>query len=94
MGSRLVNVRLDEGRVRKARRLRAHGVVLSELVREAIDERFEQLNRAPAARDVNAILGRIFAQYPDQPDLPPSAYDPADRREARRAVLRKLRRRR
>ena len=37
MTSRLVNVRLDEERLRKAQTLRESGVALSDLVREAID---------------------------------------------------------
>jgi hypothetical protein len=94
MGSRLINVRLDEGHVRKVRKLRESGTELSDLVREAIDERFEQLNRRRTARDVQAILGQIFEQHPDPPQVRPLTYDVADRREARRAILRKLRRRR
>jgi hypothetical protein len=94
MGSRLINVRLDEGHVRKVRKLRESGMVLSDLVREAIDERFEQLNRRRRARDVPAILGQIFEEYPDPPHLPPVTYEVADRRAARRAILRKLRHRR
>lgn len=36
MGSRLLNVRLDEERVRKAQTLRERGVALSDVVREAL----------------------------------------------------------
>ena len=43
MPSHLVNVRLDDNYVRKARRLRQSGVVLSEVVRAAIDQRFNDL---------------------------------------------------
>ena len=43
MSSRLVNVRLDAERLRKARKLRERGVRLSDVVREAIDKRFLQL---------------------------------------------------
>jgi hypothetical protein len=94
VSSRLVNVRLDEERLRKARRLRETGVVLSDLVREAIDGRFEQLNGQRKPRDVRAIVTRIFEQYPDPPSLPPPTYNVHDRKEARHAILRKLRRRR
>lgn len=41
MKKRLVNVRLDEEHLRKARMLRQSGVILSDLVREAIDTRFD-----------------------------------------------------
>ena len=44
MPSTLVNVRLDEGRLRKVRRLRAHGIAMSDVVREAMASRFEGVN--------------------------------------------------
>ena len=90
MSSRLINVRLDAERLRKARRLRERGVRLSDVVREAIDERFLQL-RAEAEPDVKTLMQRIFEQYPDPPGLPPRGYGVHDRREARQAILRKLR---
>lgn len=43
MSSRLVNVRLEAHRLRKAQALRDRGVRLSDVVREAIDERFASL---------------------------------------------------
>ena len=92
MGSRLVNVRLDEARVRKARALRERGVVLSEVVREAIDERFAALRRSAAAPDVRAIVRGIFERHPDPPGLAPRDYDVHDRRAARAAIRRRLRR--
>jgi hypothetical protein len=60
MGSRLVNVRLDEDRLRKARILREQGLALSDVIREAIDERFNHLNRSRKVRDVSTIIQRIF----------------------------------
>lgn len=92
MPSRLVNVRLDEERLRKARTLRESGVALSDLVREAIDERFDELAGSRTTRDIKAIMERIFEQYPDPPGLPPRRYDVHDRHEARRAIIGKLRR--
>jgi len=91
MSSRLVNVRLDADRLRKARTLRARGVALSDVVREAIDERFAALRRSESPPDVRTIVRRMFEQYPDPPDLPPRDYDIHDRRTARVAILRKLR---
>jgi hypothetical protein len=91
MGSRLVNVRLDEERVRKAQTLREHGVALSDVVRAAIDERFAALRRSGSRTDVRTIVGGIFEQYPDPPGLAPRDYDVHDRRAARAAILRKLR---
>src|SRR5215475_13838658 len=91
MSSRLINVRLDGDRLRKAQTLRARGMALSEVVREAIDERFAALRRSKSPRDVRTIVRRIFEQYPDPPGLPPRDYDVYNRRAARVAILRKLR---
>ena len=91
MSSGLINVRLDSERLRKARVLRERGVRLSDVVREAIDERFLQLRSEPAA-DVKTVIRRIFERHPDPPGLPPRGYDVHDRRAARQAILRKLRR--
>jgi hypothetical protein len=91
MNSRLVNVRLDADRLRKVQTLRARGMALSDLVREAIDERFAELRRTESPSDIRTIVRRIFEQYPDPPDLPPRDYDVHDRHAARRAILRRLR---
>jgi hypothetical protein len=93
MGSRLVNVRLDEERVRKVRTLREQGLVLSDVVREAIDERFEKLSRSRRVGDVRNVVQQIFKQYPDPTGLSPRTYDVRDRKAARDAILRRLRRR-
>jgi hypothetical protein len=90
MNSRLINVRLDSERLRKARTLREHGVKLSDVVREALDERFLRL-QSEAKPDVKTLIGRIFEQYPDPAALAPRDYDVHDRRAARQAILRKLR---
>jgi hypothetical protein len=91
MSSRLVNVRLDEERVRKVQALRERGVALSDVVREAIDERFAALRQSESPPDVGAIVRGIFDRYPDPVDLAPRDYDVHDRRAARAAILRKLR---
>lgn len=64
MSARLVNVRLDEERLRKAQKLREAGVKLSDLVREAIDSRFEEIEKAAQPLDSAAITERIFERYP------------------------------
>jgi hypothetical protein len=92
MTSRLVNVRLDEERGRKARILRSRGIAISQLVRDAIDRRYEEVVRPRKGLDVDAIMRRLFEQHPDPPDLPPRGYEVRDRPAARRAVLRRLRR--
>ena len=90
MNSHLINVRLDAERLRKARALRERGVRLSDVVREAIDERFVRL-RSEQPPDVKTLIRRIFEQYPDPAGLPPRDYDVHDRGAACDAILRKLR---
>jgi len=92
MDSRLLNVRLDADRVRKAKMLRERGVTLSEVVRDAIDQRFAALAQSVPEPDVRTAVEQIFARYPDPPDLPPREYDILDRRAARKAIVRRLRR--
>ncbi len=61
------------------------------MIREAIDERLDHLNRSRKVRDVRKIIQRIFEQYPDPPGLPPRGYDVHDRKAARKAIIEKLR---
>jgi hypothetical protein len=91
MSTRLVNVRLDEARVRKARFLRERGVPLSDVLREALDERFEAVRRSGGSKDVRALVAGLFEDHPDPPDLPPRGYRVHDRRAARQAIVRRLR---
>ena len=93
MASKLVNVRLDPERVRKARALRAHGMPLSDVVREAIDDRYRSLKGSREAGDVRAIVRRAFEEHPDPAGLPERRYDVHDAGAARRAIAKKLRRR-
>lgn len=92
MSPKLVNVRLDEDRIRKARILRERGVSLSDVMREAIDERFAAISTLEFRPDVNAIVRGLFERHPDPPGLPPRGYDVHDRRAARRAIQRRLQR--
>ena len=92
--NRLVNVRLDPERVRKAQVLRERGHSLSDVVRDAIDQKYEALehpNTLRSPRDVDAMMKRIYEKYPEPPDLPPLEYDVHDRRAAADAIRRKLR---
>jgi hypothetical protein len=93
MSSRLVNVRLDEERVRKVSALREQGLALSDVVREAIDEQFEKLNPSKKLRGVKNVIQHIFEQYPDPPGLPARTYDVRNRKAARNAILQTLQRR-
>jgi len=91
VSSKLVNVRLDEKRLERARRLRVNGFALSDLVRNAIDRQYEQLVQSSTGLNVEAVMQRIYDEYPDPPSLPPRDYDVRDRRKAKSAILRKLR---
>jgi len=91
MNSGLINVRLDPERVRKVQTLRERGVRLSDVVREAIDERFLRL-RAESQPDVRTLIRKLFEQYPDPAGLPRRDYDVHDRSAACQAILRKIRR--
>ncbi len=93
MSPRLVNVRLDDERARKARELQEQGITLSELVREAIDQRYAALE-TPIEEDVETIMARIYAQHPDPPDAPVRDYDVHDRHAAAEAIRAHLRRNR
>ena len=93
MTSRLVNVRLDADRLRKVGRLRESGVAMSDLVRRAIDERFEALTASGTSRDVRAAVARALDQHPDPAGLPARVYDVHDRTVSRDAIVRKLRQR-
>jgi len=94
MASRLVNVRLDPERDRKARALRDSGVALSDLVRDAIDRRFDELAGSATPAEVRRRLDAILAAHPDPSNLPPREHDPHDRRQVRAVIARRLRRRR
>jgi hypothetical protein len=89
--ARLVNVRLDEQYLRKAARLRARGIALSDVVRDAIDLRYDQVIRSSNTDNPGAVLARILEQWPDPPDLEPREYDVHDRKQARDAIMKKVR---
>ena len=91
MSSRLINVRLDADRLRKARILRERGVPLSDVVREAIDERYGALRDADSDTDMRLLVSSIFERFPDPADLPARRYDVHDGKAARAAIRRKLR---
>ena len=86
----MINVRLDPARLRKAQTLREHGVALSDVVREAIDQRYAALKPADSPKSIRALVDSLFEQYPDPPDLPARDYDVHDRRAARAAITRRL----
>ena len=91
---RLLNVRLGIDDARRAAELRKTGVQISRIVRDAIRaEHDRRVGRRRARRRPEEILAEIYAAHPDPPRAPHRAFDLRDRRAARRAILRKLRRR-
>ena len=95
VSSRLVNVRLDEDRLRKVNALRKQGIALSDLLRAAIDEGYERALARREPRDVRALFARLDAEYPILAnDLPRPTYDVHDRHRAAAAIRRRLDRRR
>jgi len=94
VGSRLVNVRLDERHLEKARRLRLKGIALSDVVRDAIDRQYDLIIDSPQNRDVDAIMREIYDLFPDAPGSETRQYSMSDRKAAKQAILRRLRRKR
>ncbi|MBI4475092.1 MAG: hypothetical protein HY646_20665 [Acidobacteria bacterium] len=94
MTTRLVNVRLDRQRLERARRLRAKGITLSDLVRDAIDREYQRLVEAARNGNVEEIMNEIYRVYPDPPGMPARDYDVHNSAKARAAILRKLRKKR
>jgi hypothetical protein len=92
--SKLYNVRLDERRSRKVRKLRESGYALSDVVREAIDAKYDALAASGRPVDPAAVVAGILERYPDLPAAPRRSYDVHDSHAARRAVRRALQRRR
>jgi hypothetical protein len=86
----LVNVRLDAARMRKVKELRTRGVSLSDLTREAIDRRYDQLVGATSKSEVAALRRKLFAEFPDPPGTPNRSYSVHDAAQARAAIVRHL----
>jgi len=90
MTARLINVRLDTERLRKASRLRERGIALSDLVREAIDARYGEVVARDEGKSAGTILASILERFPDPADLLERTYDVHDATAARRAVRTRL----
>jgi hypothetical protein len=93
MASKLFNVRLDDKRLRKVRRLRESGRNLADVVREAIDTEYGALSKPGSAADPAEVVALVFERFPDPPDLPERTYDVHNSRAARQAVTKALKRR-
>lgn len=91
---KLLNVRLDAQDARKAEELRRAGVLISRLVRDAIRAEHGKRYGPARRRSAASVMAEIYAACPDPPGLAPRDYDVAGRRAARRAVQRRLRKKR
>lgn len=90
MGSSLINVRHDPERVHKVRVRRERGIRLSDVGREAIDERFLRL-RTEQTTDAQTMIGKIFGHHPPPPPcLLANMMSTIGARPCRRATLCKL----
>ena len=88
MNTRLVNVRLDERRIERARRLRAKGITLSDLVRDAIDRQYEDLVESSRHKDAKTLMDQIYEEFPDPAGVARRGYDVHNRRQAAAKALR------
>lgn len=89
---KLLNVRISDDEAAMARQLRAQGVEMSELVRDAIRTEYGRRRRRVRPRDVDALLEAIHARHPEPAGPLPGAPDVHDRRAFREAVRRRVRR--
>jgi hypothetical protein len=89
---KLLNVRLGPAHARMAARLRATGVLMSPLVRDAIEAAYRQhAGGRLSRRRPSQVMAEIYRAYPHPPGQAPSRRDLRDRREVRRAIRRRLR---
>ena len=89
----LLNVKLKPDDVRMAQALRREGIIISDVVRDAIRAEYQQrIGQRASRRRASDIMADIYTMYPDPPRLPPRRYDVHDARTARRTILTALRR--
>jgi post-segregation antitoxin (ccd killing protein) len=92
---KLLNVRLDAEDARKAEMLRKQGVEISSVVRAAIRAEYERRRtKRRDGRSAAKIMAEIYARHPDPADLPARDYDVHDAKQARAAIVAKLKRER
>jgi len=89
---KLLNIRLDPEDVAKVRALRARGVKVSHLLREAIRAEYRLRAGVPRADEVEAALAAIYREHPIRADER-QRFDVHHRRRFRSAVRRHIRRR-
>lgn len=93
MAKSLINVRLDPDDVLLARKLRARGISISDVVRRALRAEARKLDAEPV--DVDSVLADMMRLYPTPPDFEePALPDTRDRRAVREHIRAKLKVRR
>jgi hypothetical protein len=88
----LINVRLSAEDARKVKALRAEGVEISELVRAAINAAYVKSDARPrTAKQVTAMLKRIYERYPEPDGYQPTGVNTADRHAAAEYIRQRIR---
>jgi len=85
-----INVRLSEEESRMADRLRAAGVPISTLVRNALRAEYARRIERPEEGQALEILRRILNELPDPPDLAARNFSIRDRRAVQRHIAERL----
>ncbi len=90
---KLLNIRLGPDDVARVRALRARGVKLSQLLREAIRAEHDRRTQIPRGRDAEEAMAEIYAQHPCGEAGDRQGFDAHRRRRFRKEVARHVRRR-
>jgi hypothetical protein len=89
----LLNVRLGPEEEKMTAALRAAGVAVSSIVREALRAEYERRIGSQRRVKGSEVVAAILESLPDPPSLPAREFSPSDRRAVRSHVRAKLARR-
>jgi hypothetical protein len=92
--TKLLNVRLNEQDARIVEDLRSEGVEISSVVRDALRAEHARRRKSKRPLDVAKIMEEIYRRHPTPPDYKPRAYNVHNAKEARQAIVAKLKRKR
>jgi post-segregation antitoxin (ccd killing protein) len=88
----LLNVRLDAEDQRLADQLRAEGIPIARLVREAIrSEHARRLGHLARKQKPSQLIAGLLAQFPDPPGTESHGIDTTDRHAVQRHIAARLR---
>jgi hypothetical protein len=85
-----LNVRLGNEEKRMAARLRAAGIEISTVVREAIRAEYARRIESVAPEQASVRVRRILEDLPDPPNLAPRDFSTQDRKAMREQIQRRL----